>query len=752
MLALFFYKEIFLGRVFSPSDQLFTYPPWQTVRPIDYQHPSNYVRSDESFIAFPRRFEIAEDVRRYGLPLWQDHTFAGSPNTLGLHVLGGFIYPPMLGYLFLSTALATTLLHLSVPFVAALSMYLLMTRVTRFRLVSLFASLAWALNGYVIVWLSSFTLPLTVGIMPLLIYLAWRFLEERRIIFGASYAVLIGCSLFLAYAPANIIVLAGVAVFGGAWMLGSPRPGVRPLAWLAGLTLLGLGIGGLGLLTDVSQLGPVAAQQFRGEPTPLPFKNLQTFFFPNVYGNPTAVDWRGTFGNYCENIAYAGGLTMVLAVAWVLLTARRGRRPDPLSTAALAIGSISFALAYAIWPFSLIERLPVLSGVRPARWQIGIVFAGIVLAAMTLDAIGRRAMPRWPLAAGAGVVGVVAVALLLVHRRDFGGADGFITADYVLRVAILALGAAGLLLLWQRPGAVLALVAGLLAIDLFSFGVDFNPAISPAELYPPTPAIALLRAHAQGYRVLAALRGGGLWPGDVLNVYGVDTLTGYDHLRDESFIRLLGANMSPDEVAFWRTTGYLTLGSQLHLEDPVFGLLNVKDVYLPNQDRPSTVPAGWHSVYTGRDGTILERDQPLPKQFVVSGAQLSPVDHLPAAPDHDQLNAAGPGLLVWSKPYSPDWQVTVNGRSRPAVRYENFFLAVPLDQGTNTVSVAYRPRVYYLGAALSGLSLLGLIALVFALSRRRRQASAQPPVAGRKKTWIPSPIHFPPLPSRHAPR
>ena len=107
LVLLFFYKEVFLGRVFSPADLLFDFRPWSAQVPNTFTHPLNPLRSDEAFIFFPRRDLIAHDVARYGLPIWQDHIFAGTPNSFSIGLLGAFVYPPMWSYLALPPGLAS---------------------------------------------------------------------------------------------------------------------------------------------------------------------------------------------------------------------------------------------------------------------------------------------------------------------------------------------------------------------------------------------------------------------------------------------------------------------------------------------------------------------------------------------------------------------------------------------------------------------------------------------------------------------
>src|SRR3989442_6493836 len=194
LVLIFFYKQAFPGRVFSPADLLFDFQPWGTVRPPAYQHPSNGLRVDEAFIFFPRRNQMAADVARFGLPLWQDHNFAGTPNTFSINFLGAFLYPPMWAALVLPSGVATTLLHIPIPLIAALCMYLLLGRLTGQRLVRLLGAIAWGLNGYFVVWLSAFFLPLTLALLPLALYLAMRFLDEQLLWAGIAYAVVVGWS------------------------------------------------------------------------------------------------------------------------------------------------------------------------------------------------------------------------------------------------------------------------------------------------------------------------------------------------------------------------------------------------------------------------------------------------------------------------------------------------------------------------------------------------------------------------------
>ena len=722
LVAIFFYKEVFLGRVFSPADQLYDFQPWASVRPPSYQHASNPLRVDESFIFFPRREQVASDLGKFGLSLWDDHNLAGMPTTFSINFIGAFVYPPMWSYLVLPPAVANTVLHLPIPLVAALCMYLLLGRLTRYRPVRLLGAIAWGLNGYMVVWLSAFFLPLTMAILPLLIYLGIRFLEEGKPSLGIAFALLLGASFFLGYQPANLIVLSLLAITFICWLLRQRRTGLKRFLALAGLGALGLGVGALPIITSAVQLAGVVGH--RGILPALPLGDLQTYLFPNAYGNPVTGDWRRADGNYCEFVAYLGSIPLILALAGSLaaIRSRDGFRL-PLIVGALVTGIASIAVAYAVGPGAWVGRLPLLGDIRPARWQIGVVFAIVVLGTYGLDLLVTRQLPAWTLVASCGLVTITAVSLLFLHRGDLGGPDAFIRQDEILRVAMLA-GAIVVLLSFRRLRAQLApgILCVLLALDLFSFGTGFNPAIKQSDFYPQTRALKYLEAHAGNYRVLVARKAGFLWPGDVLPTYGVDSITGYDHLQDASYVRLLGSNMAPAEVAFWRATGYLTLGQSLELDSTVFNLLGVKYAFYPDASGPD-VSAGlehWHLVYAGADGEILENAEALPRQYIVSNGTPEAIDHVAQTPDHDQLRASGGSTIVWSRPFSPDWHVSIDGTQAGTAAFDGYFLSAQLPAGTHVISLRYQPADWALGGALSVASLvaLGLIGVIGRLRRR----------------------------------
>jgi len=69
------------------------------------------------------------------------------------------------------------------------------------------------------------------------------------------------------------------------------------------------------------------------------------------------------------------------------------------------------------------------------------------------------------------------------------------------------------------------------------------------------------------------------------------------------------------------------------------------------------------------------------------------------------------GFLVTSDAYYPGWRASIDGRDAWLYRADYAIRGVMVPAGEHTVRFEYRPRSFYLGAAISLISILLLIAL-----------------------------------------
>jgi len=100
--------------------------------------------------------------------------------------------------------------------------------------------------------------------------------------------------------------------------------------------------------------------------------------------------------------------------------------------------------------------------------------------------------------------------------------------------------------------------------------------------------------------------------------------------------------------------------------------------------------------------------------------------HLPYARDngpafHTSVRFDTPGLAVFSELYYPGFQAEVDGQRAPLLLAWNALMAVPVPPGEHRITLRYHPRIWFTGACVSAVGLLGLALLFGAgLQRDRR--------------------------------
>jgi uncharacterized membrane protein YfhO len=101
--------------------------------------------------------------------------------------------------------------------------------------------------------------------------------------------------------------------------------------------------------------------------------------------------------------------------------------------------------------------------------------------------------------------------------------------------------------------------------------------------------------------------------------------------------------------------------------------------------------------------------------------------HLPCDPSpnvlinttYDSLSAPDPAVLVLPEAWAPGWRAWVDGQRAPVQAVGGVLVGVEVPaSGTHYVEVAYRPAADFAGMAISGATVLALIA-GWALRRRR---------------------------------
>jgi hypothetical protein len=419
------------------------------------------------------------------------------------------------------------------------------------------------------------------------------------------------------------------------------------------------------------------------------------------------------------------GAAVAPLVIWLALRWRSLMPPQRrLAGAGLVLAALGLLLALGDYgPFgAILTRLPLVRQFRvPARYvlltQMGLAAAVAVAvddllrrggAASPARVRGRMWLATAPLLTAAGL------ALLVVASRrspaTVGAAGTPARLGFNLLLATLA--AAGVALASRRPRLGLAGLLLLTLADAAAYGLYFHvwdtvvplrPALAPAADVPPVPPGARLHVPppdpiaapdrpAPGRLALAGYRltGGyvALEPARRLRLDG----------PSDAPIRLAGAAWAWDDAArAWRAV-------------PGFAPRVRAVARTVAGERPPRVPDGFDP------GTAAIVDRPV---------TLDPGEPGRAALDEDRpgrvravVEAPGRRLLVLNEAYHPGWSAALDGVAVPVERADYDAMGVVVPAGRHEVLFRFRPPAFRLGAIVSGVGLVALLALGLAVRRR----------------------------------
>ena len=78
--------------------------------------------------------------------------------------------------------------------------------------------------------------------------------------------------------------------------------------------------------------------------------------------------------------------------------------------------------------------------------------------------------------------------------------------------------------------------------------------------------------------------------------------------------------------------------------------------------------------------------------------------------------------LLFTIPYEKGWKIKVDGKNVSARQVLDILMAIELEKGEHTVEMQYIPEWFYLGAVMSGVSII-LLLVYYCFSKRKKVAS-----------------------------
>jgi hypothetical protein len=723
--------------------------------------------------------------------LWNPYISQGGSHIADPAALAAYV-PAVLLFVLLPDTVAYNYTVLAHVWLAAAGMYLLARSWALSRGAGLAAAMAFGFSGFLVAHLQHLNIVIALAWIPWLWYFVERFLETRRVSLLVLGSLALGLQILGGHSQ---LVMYGGLALAGYLLLGFTRAwraGERALILTQALGLTGMAIGGILLaavylvpfleLFAYSTRGASVTYEFATSFSLEPLR-LVTFIYPFFWGgNPGSIE-SGP-GSLIEMTAYVGIVTLALAGCAL---ARRGWRLYFLI--ALAIVALVLAFGGYTPAYTLVYQLPLLGTARaPARFLALVVFALALLAGIGLDALQVGAARRVvaPIAIGLLILAAALGLMALAGQVQIGLPPNLAQAasNPALYAAFgFTCVAAFLLFSWQRSffsaRVRVILTLTLVFADLFYFGwnLRYNWVTAPIVYFEPSrnarawmqdpsalayywgwgetkPASMLQRGDLAGYllNARAGLRQSLPMQFQLRSLQGYGTEpTAYEELLhaieargefDDESARLLAIYgdtfvLSPqplesDELENAQRAGLVnlyrnTLGSNVGRAHLAWDAQYFSDEARMFAALVGSMPDPGLVRFVG---SLPPREGPEQARGDVA-IELSQPERVRVRVETNQ-----PGWLVLNDTYFPGWSATVDADPAEIHRANALVRAVEVPAGSHIVEFVYDPLSFKVGAAISGITFLILVAILAVdLYRRRlglpRPAPLSPHQAGR---------------------
>jgi hypothetical protein len=496
-----------------------------------------------------------------------------------------------------------------------------------------------------------------------------------------------------------------------------------------------------------------------------------TFIAPDLYGNPVSGDYWG-YANYWEDAVYIGLIPFILAIMTLISRGRKTRNNKYINPAFVgflfALILVTFLLALGkntpVFPW-LYKYIPTFAMFQaPTRLSIIAIFCLTLLAAIGADSWrgpgdkGKYWLRLGVMAAAAITIGAGAT-LLGSQTFDWGIRPSFIRAAALLGFWGMGLGILALKAPERDNSEITARKWGWwqwavvlwVGADLIVAGWGLNPGVDLRVYSEPSPAAEEVNSILDGGRLYLLNE-----DEDQLKFerfLRFDTFQPFDEGEDWDSLRatllpnvtILDAIPSAnnfDPLIPGRYANWIDVLQVVELESKqqMLNLMGVEVVeridstqeYGVRFDARETfhryrwVPCGL-AVETGAEALeMIQRGQVNFQSEVILELD-GPITNLPCDSDIRvdiniksevanksvlAVNSPNPGYLIMADVWYPGWQSFVDDIPTPVLKANYLFRAITLPAGEHIVTFAYQPKLFYMGALVSGVSLIVLIVLI----------------------------------------
>jgi hypothetical protein len=455
--------------------------------------------------------------------------------------------------------------------------------------------------------------------------------------------------------------------------------------------------------------------------------------------------------NFAETACYVGILPLLLALfALVRTTGKTNNRAGVLFAGGLgllallmALGTPVNALFYFLVPgfgqsgsparvlvlWSLAVAILAAFGwdqlthLKPTKREISITF-GIFLVLFALGLNQATQMASSP------PDNLIKMRLVPIPGEVFGrigiswlrfalsmAASGFLFSPLLVR-----------LLSSKKPNWGLVIAPALVALELFSVGINTNPTASPDQVYPKTPGISYLLERAGHERIFPTNKRWSLYtsppavlPPNGAMVFGLHDVQGYDSLLTGQFKAFANQFALPDATGTADASPQ-EVGNMVFAQNPAAPEAATTGASLVVSLPPGASGSAWAGftdvgpVYASGDMTIFSMPVAQGRARLVHNQNGTPPEWLEDRVTRVTLKTTltQPDTLLLADQFYPGWKADIDGTEakieRPLPPQPVLFRAVALLEGQHTIAFRYDPSSIRTGIYLACFALMLLSA------------------------------------------
>lgn len=726
---IFFWQVFIKGLMPIPSDTVVgLYYPYRDMYVKDYSNGipfKNFLITDPVRQQYPWRNLSIDSYKDLEIPTWNPYSFSGTPNLANFQ--SAVFYPLNILLFVLSFEFGWTFLIMLQPFLAGIFLYFYLRNLKLDEYSSFLGGVIFAFSGFFATWLEWGTILHTALWLPLILLSTDKISEQfgKTKIKQKSFFLWIGIfifSLISSFFAGHLQTFFYLFIFSVFYIF------LRIYQSKKRLKLTGIFLASGIIFAIISSIQSLPSLKFillsgrgsevlwKNEGWFIPYKHLIQFFIPDFYGNPSTLNYWGTW-NYGELTGFVGIVGITLALFAVLF--RRDKKTFLFGLTVLI--TLIVALPNLISKIPFIFNLPFISTSQPTRILFITDFSLSVLAALGLNYFINKGKLKQILIVLGLVGGVLFASFILLQfgKLNIDQINLMVSKRNIfVPIAVLALMSIILVLHFVLKKKInnyliIALIA-LTVIELFRFSWKFNTFSKPEYLYPESTSIKFLNQNTGNYRIATA--DSRILAPNFSVIHKLNSVEGYDPLYIDRYAEFISA-INRNEPNINPPFGFNRIIRVENFNSNLVDLLGVKYVLSLSDLKIS----GFEKVFSEGSTIVYENKEVLPRAFFVTEALIAQnkndAINKMFSKDYDPKKTAvleenvstelnlgsvkiveykpnkvviktennGEGFLVLADSFYPTWRVRINGTEQKIYRTDFNFRGIVVPSGDNEI-------------------------------------------------------------------